>query len=273
MYFNEEPPNGQAKVFAESVIGDVAHSSPTITPDYKQIYWSIVKVNDKPRKIYYSEYCNNRWLSPKMLFANDDYNYDQPFLSDDGSKLYFGSNHPSEENISKKMRINVCQKTDTLWSTPEVITGTMWTPSLTQDNVLYFIDQAEENKNNIGIYRAYYHDGTTLKKELLPIEINKKDSQNWCPFISSDESFLLFSSDRNKREGDFDIYISYRDKEDKWSNPINLGDKINTELQERFPSISRDGKYLFFTRSKNEQNKHNLYWIDVESVNAMKRVK
>jgi Tol biopolymer transport system component len=272
-YFNEEPPNGQAKIFAENIIGDIAHSSPTFTPNYKQIYWSTVRINDKPRKIYYSEYSNNHWSSPKILFSTDDYNYDQPFLSKNGNKLYFGSDRPSDKNQSKKMAINVCQRNDTQWSTPVTLNGTMWTPSLTQDGVIYFIDQTVGYKNNIGIYRAYYHDGTIIKKELLPTKINRKDSQNWCPFISPDESFLLFCSDRNKNEGDFDIYISYRDKKAEWSNPMNLGDEINTEFQERFPSLSREGKYLFFTRSKNEQNKHSLYWIDVESVNVIIRVK
>jgi hypothetical protein len=31
--------------------------------------------------------------------------------------------------------------------------------------------------------------------------------------------------------------------------PINLGDKVNTDKQERFPSVSKDLGILFFTRA------------------------
>jgi len=46
--------------------------------------------------------------------------------------------------------------------------------------------------------------------------------------------------------GDYDIYVSYKKKVGIWTKARNMGNKINTEALENTPSVSPDGKYLFF---------------------------
>ncbi|HEV8515381.1 MAG TPA: OmpA family protein, partial [Cyclobacteriaceae bacterium] len=48
-----------------------------------------------------------------------------------------------------------------------------------------------------------------------------------------------------------DIYVCLK-KNDRWTEPINLGSSINTSLQEWTPSISTDGKTIYF--ASNRQN-------------------
>jgi len=51
--------------------------------------------------------------------------------------------------------------------------------------------------------------------------------------------------------GGTDYYIVFRDENDKWSKPINLGEKINSVRGAEWSSyISPDGKYFFFMSSK-----------------------
>lgn len=45
-----------------------------------------------------------------------------------------------------------------------------------------------------------------------------------------------------------DLYISFKDKNDNWGNPINMGAEINSSLTQRFPVVSPDGKCFFFMR-------------------------
>ena len=68
------------------------------------------------------------------------------------------------------------------------------------------------------------------------------------PFIAAEGNVLLF--DVNGRyKYDSDIYMSIRNNEG-WSAPLNLGQNINTDDYEGFPSLSTDGKHLYFARAK-----------------------
>jgi Tol biopolymer transport system component len=49
-----------------------------------------------------------------------------------------------------------------------------------------------------------------------------------------------------------------------------MGNKINTEGQERFPSVSADGKYLFFARHKDDITYSDFYWVDAKIIADLK---
>ena len=70
------------------------------------------------------------------------------------------------------------------------------------------------------------------------------------PHLSKDERSLFFASARPGFGGD-DIWVSQRDTADSpWAVPVNLGGVINTAADERTPSLSRDGRYLFFVSNR-----------------------
>ena len=64
------------------------------------------------------------------------------------------------------------------------------------------------------------------------------------PFLSPDGKELFVSSDAAGGYGGKDLYVCSRGI-DGWANPINLGDQVNTMLDEMFPSIGPDGKLYF----------------------------
>ena len=55
--------------------------------------------------------------------------------------------------------------------------------------------------------------------------------------------------------------------DDKWGDPINMGDKINTSTRERFPMVSPDGKYFFFMRHTETQD---FFWVSTEVIENLK---
>lgn len=68
--------------------------------------------------------------------------------------------------------------------------------------------------------------------------------RDYFPAITADGNQLIFSRNINNNE---DFYIAER-RQDKWSAPIALSDKINTpNFNEGAQSISPDGLYLYFT--------------------------
>lgn len=79
------------------------------------------------------------------------------------------------------------------------------------------------------------------------------------PFLSPDGLKLYFASNRpiskdSTNTKDFDIWYVKRDQMGaKWSEPINLGAPVNSELDEFYPSIATSNN-LYFTMVKKELN-------------------
>ncbi|MFY0626437.1 MAG: PD40 domain-containing protein [Reichenbachiella sp.] len=71
------------------------------------------------------------------------------------------------------------------------------------------------------------------------------------PSITFDGNTMYFFSSFKGGKGAEDIYYSIRE-EHGWSSPKNIGGPINSELYEGFPSISADGRTLYFVRFKPE---------------------
>lgn len=71
--------------------------------------------------------------------------------------------------------------------------------------------------------------------------------------ITNDGNTIYFASDRPGGFGGMDLYMAKRLPNGKWSTPQNLGVAVNTAYDEDFPSISTDGKTLYFS-SKGHTN-------------------
>ena len=69
------------------------------------------------------------------------------------------------------------------------------------------------------------------------------------PCLSYDGNLLFFSANGKDSDGHEDIYYSIREK-GGWSSPMNFGKSINTIDYEGYPSLSADGKYIYFARAK-----------------------
>jgi outer membrane protein OmpA-like peptidoglycan-associated protein len=65
--------------------------------------------------------------------------------------------------------------------------------------------------------------------------------------ITSDGKTIYFTSNRPGGMGGTDIYKCIKDAKGRWVNPQNLGNLINTELEEDAVFISANGKHLYFS--------------------------
>jgi Tol biopolymer transport system component len=72
------------------------------------------------------------------------------------------------------------------------------------------------------------------------------------PNVSRDGLTIVFVSNRTDLPGavgGFDVYVSTRNSTaDPWSAPVNLGPSVNTVEAESRPSLSADGRRLYFGR-------------------------
>ena len=98
-------------------------------------------------------------------------------------------------------------------------------------------------------------------------------SYNAHPFIAPDESYIIWDSRRESGYGTSDLYISFRAADGSWGHAINMGDKINTTSAENYPSVSPDGKHLFFDRrvkTANNEPSVDIYWVDAQIIETLR---
>lgn len=69
------------------------------------------------------------------------------------------------------------------------------------------------------------------------------------PTLSFDGNFMIFFASFDGGEGREDIYYSIRGV-DGWGEPVNAGKPINTPGYEAFPSLSADGKTLYYVKER-----------------------
>lgn len=102
---------------------------------------------------------------------------------------------------------------------------------------------SEDGVSNLKIYSAQFHNGKFTYIKELPF--GNKEYNCTHPFITADGNTLYFASDMPGGYGGLDIYKSTKQANGTWSNPINMGDKINTTEHDMYP-YEADG-YLYFS--------------------------
>ncbi len=93
------------------------------------------------------------------------------------------------------------------------------------------------------IYRATFENDKWSNIEELPF--NSDEYSVAHPALSADGTKLYFASDMPDSRGLSDLYVIDVNSDGTFGNPINLGDKINTEGRETFPYISNSGRLYF----------------------------
>lgn len=128
-------------------------------------------------------------------------------------------------------------------------------PSITADGeTLIFtrqqrLDNASSSQSQEDFYISYYYDNKWQKAVNAGYPLNTRQNEG-AQSLSSDGSYMYFTAcDRQGGMGSCDIYYSAM-YDGKWSEPANLRGPVNTSAWESQPSISADGRTLFFCSSR-----------------------
>ena len=132
-----------------------------------------------------------------------------------------------------------------------------YAPSISANNktMIFETDRAGEGKWELYYTTKNEKNKWTVAKPIT--NINKMGKENDLiggPSISYDGKTLFFFASFDGGQGDMDIYFSTWNGTD-WSEPKPVGNNINTKAYEGFPSVSADGKMMYFIRDSFSKRK------------------
>ena len=119
------------------------------------------------------------------------------------------------------------------------------------EEAFYFTGCYDDN-SFCKIYKSLKINGAWQSPQELPSPINLKGTDNKQPAISPNGDTLFFVSNRPTGYGGNDIWMSTKDKEGKWKEPINMGPKVNTPYNEVSPFYYSADDILFFASDGHE---------------------
>ncbi len=264
-YFDQEPPGLIPEVFAPGIVSINGRYEGAISfsPDLDEIYFG-AKNKDKETDIYFSKLEGNKWTPiKKAAFAKEKKDEEiHPFVSPNGKRIYFTafSSDMSDTGIWYVSRLEHSWSNAVKLDLP------------TNDDLVFFPNQSKKgdlyyfNLSEMKTYYAAYSNGGFPEAKEVEIEPGFHHV-----FISPNEDYLVVNARNKENEGrnDNDLYVSFKEHDGTWAKPINLGDAVNTNVNEKSPSITPDGKYLFFGRDEEDGNA-NIYWVSTEIITELK---
>jgi OOP family OmpA-OmpF porin len=195
--------------------------------------------------------------------VNSEYSELNPLLSPDGKTLYFSrKNHP--ENIG-----GVTDKED-IWYSELDSTG-HW--ELAKNMGPRFNN---EFPNFASAIQAVTPDGKSAVmlmgnkympdgKMLAGVSVSSNIGGQWSPpvalnitndynynekanyFMTNNRQTLILSVEREDSHGDRDLYVSFMQPDSIWTEPLNLGEVVNSAGEESAPFLAADNKTLYYS--------------------------
>lgn len=270
-YMGQIPPGDKPEIFLPGIVSGHYHHHSTIvfSPDGKEACWTEMY---PPREKGYGtsgvmtmRMVNGIWSYPEKSKVMRG----EPFFSPDEKRLYFIS-RKSPPGKKEEGKENIWYMTRNLagWSEPvslDPVVNAMqmhWQFSLDKQGNLYFAD-----------WNCIYYAENDKGKFNKPVDFseltNNPTLKGYCPFISPDGDYLIFSCDNQENNRSIDLFVSFRKKDDAWTDRINLGESINGTERNIGAFVSADGKYLFFT-SAGENRPWGTYWVDAKIIEQLK---
>ncbi|KAB7732125.1 OmpA family protein [Rudanella paleaurantiibacter] len=259
----------KAENLGNQVNSDFNEINPVISPDGKTLYFARISHpqnthGDKgSQDIWYSEQdISGKWGPARRMAAplnKEEYNCLYSITPDGSTMLvkgaYLNGNYETRG-------FSLSKRTANGWGVPQKINlpgyegmskGQFDCGFLSADGkTLLMAFSEKKGSKEDDLYVSFRQkDGSWSKPMSLGADVNTKFTET-TPFLAPDGATLYFSSDREGGLGSNDIYVSKRiDKTWKrWSKPVNIGPKFNTEGYDAYYTLSAAGDYAYLTTFK-----------------------
>jgi hypothetical protein len=262
-YMNEPKPGNTPVIFGKGIVsvdGENTHAC-TFSPDGSMLIFSRYPEG----KSYTMTFSNDQWTNPTEAFFTGK----ETSFSADGKKVFY---YKSDGDIYYN------EKTENGWgnsisvgtaiNTPGNTTDAIeYYPSVTGDGTLFFSRNGKWNEGQI--FYSTYTNGKYDAPVNIGLPVNTGGALH--AFVAPDKSYMIFNSPRTESYTGLDLWISFRNADESWTNPQNLGSTINSGGDAILcPTVTPDGKYMFFTKLVFSSNTGTVYWVSTDFINSLK---
>ncbi len=197
-------------------------------------------------------------LGPQV---NSEVNEFRPLISPDGKTLFFSrSNHPGNvggTTDDEDIWYSELDETTGDWKEARNIgpvlnnKGPNYISSITPDGntvvLLLGNEYLPNGKMKAGVSVSRKTETGWTEPEALAIENLYNYSEKANFYMANNRKTLLMSIEREDSYGDRDLYASFLNDDGQWSEPLNLGNTLNTASEESAPFLAADDETLYFS--------------------------
>ncbi|HUC81404.1 MAG TPA: OmpA family protein, partial [Flavisolibacter sp.] len=252
------------------VNSELAELRPTISADGNHLFFICenhplnTKYNSvrNSQDIWYSQRDSfGRWSDAKHLgYPLNSYHYNAVFwISPDNNRILIRNAFVNGDYYSNG--VSMCHRLKNgKWSLPQMLhiknyhkydRGRQNGATMAQDGQTLLLYMSEESGSaDNDLYVSFLQgDSTWSEPKSLGKKLNLKETNEMTPYLAADGETLYFSSNRRGGLGDQDIWMTKRlDKTwQKWSDPVNLGEPINTPDWDAFFTMDAGGEYAYMS--------------------------
>ena len=111
----------------------------------------------------------------------------------------------------------------------------------------------------------FWQDNSTGRFIIKPVELFNSNQSEFSPMLAQNDNVLYFTSSRKDATGEVvspisgmkynDLFTVEKNAAGEWQKPVILSSDINTEFDEGTPSITSNGRYMFYTYCSANYNK------------------
>jgi len=232
----------------------------SFSPDQSELLFTAQPPNG-PSSVYRLRLGPEGWDGPERLSLSGGARAQEmeAFFTPDGSRVYFAAfDAPRDVRIWAVDRVGPGRWVSPRPLGPPIADVPAFFPTATESGGLYWSNIRERT-----IYRA------TLRGDSV-IALQATGWRAGHAFVAPDESYVLLDMRRADDSG-ADLYVSFRRGDGSWSEPVPLGPGVNTAHSETCPSMSPDGRYLFFSRYDEEGGVSDIYWVSASVLDEARR--
>jgi len=253
-YLDQQTPRLTAELFAPGLVSVTGRYEFAVSfaPTGDRILFT-VQTEDEEVMVLHSRQHAGQWTppAPVSLAAGAREDEMEAFFSPDGRHVFFA---PYDEGMD--VRIWQVSVDGNGWRKPSPLQGAIsedpaFYPTMAADGSLYYSNIKERRP-----YFARQLDDNSWSAQPVAVEFGMH------VFIAPDQSFLLLDARAEDSLGGSDIYVAFPAQGGGWQTPLNLGPGVNSTYGETCPSLSADGKYLFFSRYNEAGDVSQIYWVD-----------
>jgi Tol biopolymer transport system component len=180
----------------------------------------------------------------------------EAFFTPDGARIYFAAYNEGLDVRIWAVDRDREERRSPRQLGPPVADEPAFYPTTTTEGIIYYSNIVKRR-----IFKARISGDSVA-------EVQDTGLEAMHAFISPDESFVLLDRREGGRDDDADIFVAFRHEDGSWSRLVNLGPAVNTDFTETCPSLSADGRFLFFSRYDEPNEVSNIYWVRAAVVEA-----